>query len=734
MDVPRTLHSHCLINTDRVAELVAEKPALIPFLSSANEDVRGFRKELVLTLCRGLERVMTQRCFSAGYDPCWQAFQLELALEEYHHGQPRTPAHGQFSVALGTSSTNARSLTRTRGILGLAPHTSASMGLSPPPLTIWTTNEIQQKRATQLFDLAGSLSANDAIIGRHMIHALLTDVGYGADEEDTLEALSKALPLTKARPKNSLEYPELVDTIVSHHTYARFPQVFRRAYDMVSEAGRDPALALLESLRSLALKFLPLLRFRDFKGGKRIQWNSRDFVEVREQGAPVPVATRAESLTEKVLQQIMARELSGQGHLEVFQTYGMPWMGALLTRMPREVTVEERKMDIYVYVACLAILTNGGYVDFARLARLHRDLPVSQERLLQLQIRSTFELRTICRNTVLYKLHQDLPTKVQGAKLKRKRETDDDDALNALLREAEHKPWHDLNSVQLLDEEEAQERVERPPSMVVPVTVRTRWSAQEMDCVPTGGPLQQDYMTYIRNCQREGIPDRRPLMEEGKRKVIVKELRLLRAKNPQIGLISTLNLEAKADTETGKLDWPDLGDSEFTPGSVSPSPTDSTSPAPSSPASISAALSPSASSSAVPEVNTSQSESHEQYRARLEKLETALKALEQKVKKHEAQCVCRGEKRRERTGHTPLSCEKGQHISLGKKGQTFYETTVNDFKEYRLGGRDGVKEKENAQQAASHALRFCCYMAKGLPASSTEIGLRFLNRTDLLRR
>ncbi|KAK7881873.1 hypothetical protein WMY93_030282 [Mugilogobius chulae] len=38
------------------------------------EDNRAFRKELVLTLCRGLERVMTQRTNSAGYDPCWTAF------------------------------------------------------------------------------------------------------------------------------------------------------------------------------------------------------------------------------------------------------------------------------------------------------------------------------------------------------------------------------------------------------------------------------------------------------------------------------------------------------------------------------------------------------------------------------------------------------------------------------------------------------------------------------------
>ncbi|KAK7912776.1 hypothetical protein WMY93_012987 [Mugilogobius chulae] len=451
-DVPRTLHAHLLINKDRVAELVAEKPALIPFLSTADEDVRGFRKELVLTLCRGLERVMTQRTFSAGYDPCWQAFQLELALEEYHHGQPRTPLH-KFQKPH-----------QDEGILGLAPHTSASMGLSPPPLTIWTTNEIQQKRATQLFGLAGSLSANDAIIGRHMIRALLTDVGYGQAEK-------------------LLEYPELVDQIVTHHTYARFPQVFRLAYEMVVEAERDPGLALLEGLRSLGFKFFPLLRFRDFKGGKRIQWNARDFVEVREQGAPVSVATRAESLTEQIIQQLMARELSGQGHLEVFQTYGMPWLRALLTRMPREVTVEAKQMDIYVYVA------------------------FSQERLLQLQIRSTFELRTICRNTVLFKLHEDLPTRVQGAQLKRKRDTEDDAALNALLREAEHEPWHDLNSVQLLEEEEG-ERVERAPSMVVPVTVRTWWSAQEMECVPTGGSLQQDYQTYLRNCQREGIPVR----------------------------------------------------------------------------------------------------------------------------------------------------------------------------------------------------------------------------------
>ncbi|KAK7881891.1 hypothetical protein WMY93_030300 [Mugilogobius chulae] len=97
LDLPHTLYSECMSDTDKPARLVASRPALVPFVSTQAHDIRDFRKDLVLILSRGLETARRQRKDCGGYDPCWTAFQLELALEEYHYGQPRTPAHSSAS-------------------------------------------------------------------------------------------------------------------------------------------------------------------------------------------------------------------------------------------------------------------------------------------------------------------------------------------------------------------------------------------------------------------------------------------------------------------------------------------------------------------------------------------------------------------------------------------------------------------------------------------------------------
>lgn len=58
---------------------------------------------------------------------------------------------------------------------------------------------------------------------------------------------------------------------------------------------------------------------------------------------------------------------------------------------------------------------------------------------------------------------------------------------------------------------------------------------------------------------------------------------------------------------------------------------------------------------------------------------------------------------------------------------------LDDFCKFRLGPRTSRKDKENARQTASHAHRFCQYMACGLPSIATSKDLRFLTQMDKLR-
>nr|XP_046238930.1 uncharacterized protein LOC124055955 [Scatophagus argus] len=81
----------------------------------------------------------------------------------------------------------------------------------------------------------------------------------------------------------------------------------------------------------------------------------------------------------------------------------------------------------------------------------------------------------------------------------------------------------------------------------------------------------------------------------------------------------------------------------------------------------------------------------------------------------------------------PTSAQKGEHIGKGKKGDRLYEKILKDFAKFRVGSRTAKKDIENARQSASHGLRFCEYMAAGLPTMAISHDLRFVNQMDKLR-
>lgn len=59
---------------------------------------------------------------------------------------------------------------------------------------------------------------------------------------------------------------------------------------------------------------------------------------------------------------------------------------------------------------------------------------------------------------------------------------------------------------------------------------------------------------------------------------------------------------------------------------------------------------------------------------------------------------------------------------------------VKDFQRFRLGNRDGLKARENSQQAAAHAMRFLKYMLAGHDLSVGKTDLKFLLDIERLRK
>ncbi|XP_060936784.1 uncharacterized protein LOC133013759 [Limanda limanda] len=79
------------------------------------------------------------------------------------------------------------------------------------------------------------------------------------------------------------------------------------------------------------------------------------------------------------------------------------------------------------------------------------------------------------------------------------------------------------------------------------------------------------------------------------------------------------------------------------------------------------------------------------------------------------------------------SAQKYEHVTKSNKSEHLFHKIIDDYRKFRLGSRTGIKDKDNARQAASHALRFCLHMATGLPPKMVSMDMKFLLQIDKLR-
>lgn len=63
-----------------------------------------------------------------------------------------------------------------RGVLGLSPIGSASVGEGPPPLDTWIKEEFQRQRVLRLFPLSDCLLAGPQVVGEELVKILFCDL------------------------------------------------------------------------------------------------------------------------------------------------------------------------------------------------------------------------------------------------------------------------------------------------------------------------------------------------------------------------------------------------------------------------------------------------------------------------------------------------------------------------------------------------------------------------------
>lgn len=492
--IPDTVVAGDMYHLDSLMSLLEDEAMLLPFKEEDNGGLRSVTSAVIQKLTLDLENIFREGNHKGGYDNAWKTFQIELALEEFFHGQPRSPQDRGYSMSLGTSSVHIESLTRQRGFLGLSSWASASAGMVPPPISNWTSVPTQQARVRRIYPLTDSLKSNDAVLGREMAMILLKDI-YDRNYDLPLEKL-QGKEEEKIKPKDSLDYEELASKVLEHKGYFRYPCVFPRAVELIEESGKDPMKCLLAGLQCLGLKFFPSIRYRTFKGTKKVNWNFTTFVEVRQVGEPISEETKMVKLSETIAQEVLDRGLTEEGHVERYRKWGMPWLPMVIKRFPPEVTNEEKKMRLLVYLSCIAMNGNGSFIDYVKLKELHRIQPISIKRMLELRLRSVFTFKTICRDTVLYKLADDIPTTVAE---KRKLA-----AVREEVAEAPEAPEEtDVQQVDDIDTPQA-----RSASLALPAGTKKRWEPVELALIPTGGTMQDDYKDYLKACKERSIPYR----------------------------------------------------------------------------------------------------------------------------------------------------------------------------------------------------------------------------------
>ena len=197
-----------LIDVRALTSLLEEEPLLIPV---SGDSLSSICQGLGMQFCERLEQLLASHGEMGGYISSWEAYQAELALEELFHGQPRCPQDSVYSVALGCSSVNVNSLTRTLGFLALPPPSSASAGLSPPPIHFCKQRSGTRDMVLRAWRVVDHIRAQDHVLGADVVEVLVGDLFRGAPPPRSLEEMKdpKKQPLLRDI-KDSSSYEALV--------------------------------------------------------------------------------------------------------------------------------------------------------------------------------------------------------------------------------------------------------------------------------------------------------------------------------------------------------------------------------------------------------------------------------------------------------------------------------------------------------------------------------------------
>lgn len=107
--VPEVLVAGQFFRVRRVHHLLHKAPLVLPF-TACGDELDDWDPVAVLQLVLGhmvqeLKTLFHTNAGKGGFEASWQAYQLELTLEEVFYGHPLAACDTQLNAALGTSTT-----------------------------------------------------------------------------------------------------------------------------------------------------------------------------------------------------------------------------------------------------------------------------------------------------------------------------------------------------------------------------------------------------------------------------------------------------------------------------------------------------------------------------------------------------------------------------------------------------------------------------------------------------
>lgn len=261
-NIPHVLEARDFYNPQAIYRLLDSNPMLLTFKDNAHGlGLRHVTQPVAAYLTNTLYTLLEECKGRGGYTSSWMAFQYELALEEMLFGKPYSHSSNQFSVSLGTNTTNQNSLSRHRGFLGLSPVGSASVGEDPPPIETWITDPVQQMRIRRIFPFTETLNATPAVIGTALVQVLLCDL-HERNAKISTDTFKHATVPFMCKLVGCRTTSELCKDLVERKAFT-YPHTFGRAVQLAQEAGHNVLECLQLGLADF--KIFPAIVYWDEK-------------------------------------------------------------------------------------------------------------------------------------------------------------------------------------------------------------------------------------------------------------------------------------------------------------------------------------------------------------------------------------------------------------------------------------------------------------------------------------